>query len=155
MSISTAVAVADDILKIAKQKNISLAPLQLMKLVYIAHGWSLALLNDDLFADRIEAWKYGPIVPELYHATKRFGRDHIPREVIGDDSSYSLSGDALELVKQVVEKYGHLTGYRLSQMTHRAGTPWSQLYKEGCYGIEIPDDVIKTHYKELARARAS
>jgi uncharacterized phage-associated protein len=68
--ISTAFTVADEILKIAKRKGLHITPMQLLKLVYIAHGWSLAILGRDLFPDRIEAWKYGPVIPDLYRATR-------------------------------------------------------------------------------------
>ena len=70
--------VADDILKLAKRRGMVLTPMQLMKLVYIAYGWYLAMHNARLFDDRIEAWKYGPVIPNLYHATKHFGGNIIP-----------------------------------------------------------------------------
>ncbi|MCK0536567.1 Panacea domain-containing protein [Alcanivorax quisquiliarum] len=66
--------VADTILKAAKSRDRRLTPMQLMELVYIAHGWNLGMRNIDLFQNRIEAWQYGPVIPDLYHATKQFGR---------------------------------------------------------------------------------
>jgi uncharacterized phage-associated protein len=62
--------VADAILKIAKEQGKPLTPLKLMKLVYIAHGWHMAIENQDLFNNRIEAWKYGPVIPDLYQVTR-------------------------------------------------------------------------------------
>ena len=82
--------VADTILKIAKSKGKALTPMQLVKLTYIAHGWSLALSERDLFKNRIEAWRYGPVIPDLYQATKNFGRSEIPLERVGtpDDKTF-------------------------------------------------------------------
>lgn len=57
--------VADTILKIAKSKGKALTPMQLVKLTYIAHGWSLALHEKGLFKNKIEAWQYGPVIPDL------------------------------------------------------------------------------------------
>jgi len=144
--ITTATTVADEMLKIAKRQGRSLTPMQLMKIVYIAHGWSLAILNRDLFSDRIEAWKYGPVIPTLYQATKRFGRDPIPHNLIEDGEPSPLPGDVQAFLEDIFSKYGHLSGISLSNLTHRPGSPWDQRFRDGVMNIEIPDDLIKDHY---------
>lgn len=144
----SAITVADHILKRAKANGKLLTPLQLMKLVYIAHGWSLAVREKDLFPDRIEAWKYGPVIPDLYQATKRFGRTPIPADLI-DSNPSGLDPEAAAFVDDVYDKYGALSGIALSNLTHKSGTPWDQLYYEGVYNTEIPDEIIKAHYKKL------
>lgn len=149
------ITIADSILKIAKQQGKRLTPMQLMKLVYIAHGWSLGLRGQDLFADRIEAWKFGPVIPELYHATKRWGREPIPLDKVTGDMEVDPSTEAF--LRDVFSKYGHMDGIRLSNLTHKPGTPWQQVYREGSFGREIPDDLIRRHYEQLLhdRSRAS
>ena len=142
----SALTVADEILKIAKVKKKTLTPLQLMKLTYIAHGFSLAVLGKDLFQDRIEAWKFGPVIPDLYQATKHFGRAAIPLEMIEDAANSNVSAEDNEFLKDIFEKYGNLTGFALSSLTHKSGTPWDQVFQEGVFGIEIPDSLIKDHY---------
>ena len=149
-----AITVADEVLKLAKRAGKQLTPLQLMKLVYIAHGWSLALRNIDLFQERIEAWKYGPVIPDLYHATKHFGAMPIPLSAI-DDKPAAVDVPTASFLEDVYSKYGKLTGIQLSNLTHRSGTPWAQVYREGVFGIEIPDEIIKTHYLGLLNERQS
>lgn len=146
--------VADAILKIAKAQGKSLTPMQLVKLTYIAHGWSLGLRNKDLFQNRIEAWQYGPVIPDLYHATKSYGRNPIPLSAVGDPDDIQVAPDDREFLKSVFNKYGHLDGITLSYLTHKAGTPWTQVYYPGIRNIEIPDPLIADHYKELASGRA-
>lgn len=143
--------IADAILKIAKRQGKRLTPLQLMKLVYIAHGWSLGLGRGDLFADRIEAWKYGPVIPDLYRATKHWGRNPISFDKIGDDL-VPVDGDTEVFLTDVVEKYGNLSGIALSSLTHQSGTPWDRMYEDGANN-EIPDDLIEAHYKKLWNER--
>lgn len=145
--------VADAILKIAKAKGQSLTPMQLMKLVYIAHGWSLGLRNVDLFRNRIEAWQYGPVMPDLYHATKRFGRDPIPLNLVGETHQLPVSREDADFLTDVYNKYGHLDGIQLSYLTHQSGTPWDQVYRPGISRIEIPDELIRRHYRELGSVR--
>src|SRR5215510_7158653 len=50
-----------------------LTPMKLQKLVYFAHGWSLALTGVPLIKDAVEAWRYGPVIPALYHEFKHNG----------------------------------------------------------------------------------
>ena len=45
-------------------------------------------------------------------------------------------------------QYGHLSGVVLSSLTHRAGTPRNQVYRDGVFNIEIPDDLIRAHYQQ-------
>lgn len=144
--------VADAILKIAKKKNKTLTPMQLMKLTYIAHGWSLGLRDIDLFKNRIEAWQYGPVIPDLYHATKSYGRNPMPLDKVGDPEAISVSDEDRQFLEEIYEKYGHFDGIALSYLTHQSGTPWSMVYKPGRYNIEIPDEIIQQHYREMSNA---
>lgn len=146
------ITIADSILKIAKQQGRRLSPMQLMKLVYIAHGWSLGLRGKDLFPDRIEAWRYGPVIPDLYHATKKWGRDPIPLDKVDGDLEIDPTTEAF--LRDVFAKYGHMDGIKLSNLTHKPGTPWQQVYRDGAFGIEIPDTLIRTHYEQLLHERS-
>ena len=47
-----------------------LTQMKLHKLVYFAHGICLAVYNKPLIKDEIQAWQYGPVVPELVSARK-------------------------------------------------------------------------------------
>lgn len=144
----SALTIADEILRIAKRQGKTLTPMQLVKLTYIAHGWALVILGRDLFSDRIEAWKYGPVIPSLYRATKHHGRNPIPHKLIDDSKPSSVDEDTRNFLEDVVSKYGDLSGYALSSLTHKVGTPWDCVYKDGVMNIEIPDDLIKRHYQE-------
>ena len=63
--------VANEFLKLADKDNDTLTPMQLLKLVFIAHGWCLGLLGRHLIKDSIEAWQYGPVIPKgvIEHTT--------------------------------------------------------------------------------------
>ena len=50
----------------------ALTPLQVIKLAYIAHGFTLALLGRSLVPEPIEAWRYGPVIPSIYTAEYNF-----------------------------------------------------------------------------------
>lgn len=145
--------IADDILKLAKRRARALTPMQLMKLTYIAYGWHLAMRNEKLFSDRIEAWKFGPVIPNLYQATKHFGRNQIPLDLVADSP---ISRPELEVfLASIVDNYSQYDGIALSNLTHRAGTPWQKVYEPNVMGIQIPDEFIREHYQQGLDARQS
>lgn len=149
-----ALTVADIMLRIAKNDGQKMTPMKLLKLVYIAHGFALALLGRDLFKNRIEAWKYGPVIPDLYQATKKWGRGDIPLSLIGDLGDVDVDDEVKEFLEQVYAKYGHLDGIQLSYLTHQSGTPWDRIYSPYKRSAEIPDDLIKQHYESMLVAQA-
>ena len=123
----------------------SVTPMQLQKLVYIAHGWHLATASRPLIDEPIEAWKYGPVVPSLFHEFKRFGGAEItklayePVEVESDPSAEREFAEIVvdtpfipdenrhagELLDWVWKKYGRMSGWELSMLTHAPKSPWS------------------------------
>jgi uncharacterized phage-associated protein len=66
-----------------------LCPLRVQKLLYYLQGWSLALRGRPLFEERIEAWKLGPVVPEVYHRFKSFGSQVIEPKDAGEPTGLS------------------------------------------------------------------
>lgn len=70
-----ALSVANYFIELAHKEGRHITQLGLMKRVYIAHGFSLALnyqsLLDPRF-DKVEAWRYGPVIPSVYHSFKQY-----------------------------------------------------------------------------------
>lgn len=143
--------VANFILGLADQNGDSLTPMQLLKLTYIAHGWFYGIHGKPLISDPVEAWQYGPVIPNLYSAI----RDYRGAAITGRISRWradELDDEEKDIVKQVYNVYGKYTGPQLSNMTHAAGTPWALTYKPGSFGLRIPDDLIEEHYRKKVAA---
>jgi uncharacterized phage-associated protein len=161
-----ATAVANEFLTIAMAAGKELTPMKIQKLVYFAHGWFLALTGEPLISEQIEAWQYGPVIPSLYQEFKEYG--NLPVVTPAFETRYDGwkpsfvvsrlggSGDAVDKARQVINKvwqlYGEYTSVRLSNATHAAGSPWSQVYAEGRKHTVIPEETIKTYFRELANA---
>lgn len=150
-------AVANAVLDEAMRQNKSLTIMQLLKLVYIAHGWSLGLLGEPLVSEQPEAWQHGPVFPAVYRAFRKFGSGPITAKAatpFGPMADASLTPQQADIIRSVVHGYGHMHAFTLSNITHQPDTPWSQAYKGGLgSSSEIPNGLIADHYRKLANAR--
>jgi hypothetical protein len=70
--------VARFFLSVTDPEDNDVSNLKLQKLCYYAQGLCTAMRGAPLFADRIEAWDHGPVVPNLYHQYKQYGSQPIP-----------------------------------------------------------------------------
>ena len=124
--------------------------MQIIKLVYICHGWMLGLYHRPLFNQDVEAWRYGPVVDDVYHGLKRYGGSHVPNVIRADEGEF----DELEadLIEQVFDKYSDVSGVGLSRLTHAPDTPWHIIWHMRGQNSIIPNDLIEDHYAQKARA---
>ena len=132
----------------------SATPLKLIKLVYISHGYHLAMTGKPLFYEQVEAWKYGPVVPEIYYAVKQFGKGAIPPSVFAgyeDRAEGGVSHGSDTVINDVVAAYGKYDGLQLSAATHKQGTPWDKVYNANGEGAVISNGVIKSYYEGLLK----
>ena len=120
--------------------------LQTLKLVYFSHAWMLAIHDRPLVEQTFEAWKLGPVVPDLYHELKHHGWKPI-YEPIKDVPDEDYDEYELNIIDQVSERYGKFSGTYLSALTHGIGTPWHQVWKPDKRNIRIPDKMIKDYYR--------
>lgn len=129
-----------------------LTPMKLLKLVYTAHGWNLAINNEPLIYESVDAWKYGPVIDSLYHEFKKYGNQPItqlaqaPEIPRNDTSTY-------ELLDEIWAKYGGYTAVQLSNWSHEPGSPWDQTWndKNGKYynGLPIDNETIRKYFSNM------
>ncbi len=149
-------AVANRMLEMGWKKDTSMTVMQLIKLVYIAHGWHLTLMNGaPLTLDKPQAWIYGPVYPPIYYGCGRTGSRPVTARIVdktvGFDVVGEFSKETEEIMEAVVESYGKFHAFELSNMTHQEGSPWSITNKnEPRYSI-IPDILIKEHFDERSK----
>lgn len=146
--------VANRFLALAEERGDALTPMQLLKLVYIAHGWMLGLYGRPLINDDVEAWQYGPVIPQLYSQLRQYRGAPVTSRLNEPSGSTQLDEQEDDIVRQVYDAYGDRTGMALSRLTHAKGTPWDLTYKPGEFGDVIPTDLIEDHYRNLAERAA-
>ena len=152
----SAIKVANAFLALAGSARppIPMTPLKIIKLVYIANGWAHPLLGTRLVREDAEAWTYGPVVPDLYHAVRRYRAAPIIGPIPGAEDADELTDREEQLVATVFNAYGMLSGTQLSALTHLPGTPWSITWADGAgQNTVIPDELIASHYTALEAQR--
>ena len=127
-------------------------PLQTIKLVYFCHGWMLGLYDRPLIAQNVQAWAYGPVIAEVYHALKHYRGDPVYTPIKGREEEGAFDEFEDDLISQVYKKYGDLDGIELSRLTHAMGTPWDQVWSQKGRNCIIPNDLIQKHYAAKARS---
>jgi uncharacterized phage-associated protein len=109
-------------LSLAGEEKDPLTNLRLQKLLYYAQAWSLVLRKSELFPEEIEAWCWGPVLPEVYRALPNDqGASPILPTMFAD--APELPQEDAELVRSVWEAYDQYSARQLSRMTHME-TPW-------------------------------
>lgn len=131
---------------IEKDKNMKGDVMKVLKLVYIAHGFYLAFTDNPLIKESVQAWQYGPVIPELYFRLKTNDLD-TTSVFYEDKKRLNNDSDVLNLLGTVYKKYGVYSGVELSNLTHQKDTPWDITVNQ--YGSTIDNELIKNHYKRL------
>lgn len=167
-------AIANYFLDLSAEERKPITPLKMQKLVYFTHGWNLAIKHEPLLNERIEAWKFGPVIPSLYQAFKSVGAGAITEKA--NDISFDPQGNwkireptidtnlfssqeqdvfTKSLLKRVWNVYGKFTGEQLSRMTHEPGSPWATTRETfgDIKNVDIPDDLIEKYFTALAASK--
>jgi uncharacterized phage-associated protein len=100
--------------------------MKVQKLLYYAQSLNLALHDEPLFEDEIQAWRYGPVCPPAYRLYSKFEAQQLP--IPDKDFLKSISQETKKLLEEVWEYFGEYHAYQLSGMTHLE-FPWKKARK--------------------------
>jgi uncharacterized phage-associated protein len=133
-----------------------LTPLKLQKLLYYAQGWAFSEWGHALFPERIEAWRDGPVVPEVYARFK--GREKLPITPAPDAAPPQLDAETRAHVHSVWDAYKGYSGWALRDLTH-AEPPWLETYApedpHNRCSRTIPLDLLERHFRGRAAQAAT
>ncbi len=116
-AINVAQYIYEEYKKIA-QSNID--NMKLQKLLYFAQRESLAITGAPMFSDNLEGWRYGPVCYDVWYS---FAERGVP----GGNSH--ISSEAKYIINNVIQEYGSLESWKLSEISHRE-ISWQNARKE-------------------------
>ena len=118
--------------------------MKLQKLVYYSQAWSVVWDDDVIFPEAIEAWKNGPVVRDLWEATRgSFRVGNVP-----GGNAANLSPAQKETVELILEFYGARDAQWLSDLTHMED-PWKIAFAQG-QNTTITLEAMSEYYSSLA-----
>lgn len=138
-------AIANIFIELAQKSGQRLTIMPLIKYVFFAHGWTLGITGKPLIRHEVQAWRYGPVVPEVYYAFR-------PKLIIKEEArnwlmmQYHTTLESVEeeIVGKVYERYSAMEPWDLSALTHEEGSPWDTSKKNKV--LAIHDSVIREYY---------
>ena len=144
-----ALQIANWFIRRAGMEDRKLSIMSVLKLTYIAHGWHLEIRKEPLFDNRIEAWQYGPVIPDVY---RKFRTQGITVSTPYPTMEAELHANDERFLNGIWDIYGNLSASRLSELTHEESGPWHIVTQAFGNYVPIPNDLIQNHY-EMKRSR--
>ena len=165
---TNALSVANYFIELAQKEGKPIHLLGLVKRVYIAHGFALALLGHGLLDprfDKVEAWKYGPVIPSVYHSFKQYKANPINEQTVvmtwDEENMHPVfetpnltDKEEKRIVKMVWKRYSSYSDNELVTLTHVKGTPWDMCFIKD-ENVAIPDILTEDYYRRLIERIAS
>lgn len=158
-----AMDVALYIIHYLNSEKYSVSNLKLQKLLYFVQGFFLCIKNEPCFNEEIEAWDFGPVVPDVYHRYKIFGSNSISMtdyyeyvEYDGNDKIHfkkrrldeiSFIDIDKKIINMVLEQLKGYSATTLVNITHQQ-EPWCKVYNPYERNILISNESIKKYFEK-------
>ena len=110
----------------ANKQHKAITHLKLQKILYYLQGEFLRAFGRPLFSERIEAWQYGPVVPEVYYRFVSSGALNLTCTNNKSDVISSLSMEEQECIERVLDEKLSLSASALVSAVHKE-KPWKEL----------------------------
>ena len=143
----------------SNNKDYGVSNLKLQKLLYFIQAYFLANDYPPCFYEKIEAWSFGPVVPEVYREYKQYGAMDIPtsdyyfkidenniwdshrvyyKDIIAEQDKF--------IIREIVDRFADYAATDLVTITHEQ-RPWIEAFSKG-RNSEITTEAIKNYFKE-------
>lgn len=136
--------VAKYIILYCKRKGYSISNLKLQKLLYFVQAQFLVIYDFPAFDEEIEAWDFGPVVPEAYHYFKMWGSSEIP-VLVAKGAERKIHINHQKTMDDVLEQCAGFSAPYLVELTHNQ-SPWEDNY-DGSYNKVIPKGAIRRFFE--------
>ncbi|MCY4417925.1 MAG: DUF4065 domain-containing protein [Chloroflexi bacterium] len=123
-----------------------LTHIEVQKLLYFWHGWMLGIHDQPLHTGFWEAWRYGPVLPEVYFSLNHHRGRPITGPIPARDEMFTEDEKS---IMDVVYDYRLLGTFTLVGITHTRGGPWDQVWHGRKNSSVIGDELIRSYFAGL------
>lgn len=138
-----ALTVAEHIINRCNKLGRPISNLKLQKILYFVQAEFLVATGHVCFAEEIEAWDFGPVVPVVYHRYKVYGSASIPYFLTG--AICRIPADDIEIMDGIIDECAKYSASKLVEITHNQ-TPWKKAYRS--FDKIITPESIKDYFEE-------
>lgn len=129
-----ALDIAKYIIRWCDKNELRITNLQLQKILFFIQKESIRRRGYGIFSNRIEAWQYGPVIPDVFYQFAGFGAmklvlyedlfsDVSPKDIIDDKSK--------EIIEEILREYIHVSPWDLVAKSHVSNGAWSNSISMG------------------------
>ena len=136
-------AVANHIIAVANNRQ-PIDLMTLLKLAYFSHGHALATRGEPLSLHAVRAWKYGPVIPEVYFAFRRNQGVYNLKQIPQFDQD--IEPWCRTVISDTYDKFEDIPPLKMSDITHVAGGPWDMTVRKKGYNSTIPNALIGRYF---------
>lgn len=131
------------VINYSNEHDYGISNLKLQKILYFIQAYFLIHKKNHCpcFKEKIEAWDFGPVVPNAYHEYKQYGSCDIPtvesyivfdkNDIWGTEriefKDDIISDSDKKLIDSVIDKFSDYSATDLVTLTHRQ-SPWINAY---------------------------
>jgi uncharacterized phage-associated protein len=146
----TATCLASELVRRRSARGLATTNLDLQKLAYFCHGWHLALLGRPLvFDEEFEAWRFGPVLPSVYHKFKVFASNPVPADspLVQWEQCLDPKTDSSQVIDKVLEVYNRSSSFDLVNMSHDPNGPWAAAWNQPGFSNTIHNNIIQQYFQ--------
>lgn len=143
--------VTDLVLYWANRDGDLISNLKLQKLLYYAQAWYLVNFDGPLFGDSIEAWDFGPVIPDVYRRYKRFGCNPIKYHGEAGKEEKRFSKPQLGFLVEFYDVYIGIPAHTLVNTSHNE-KPWIEGHGRASKVIDV--NTMQEYYTEKYKAES-
>ena len=136
----SAINLAKYVVSKCAKDNHPISNLQLQKILYYIQKDFLNR-NTIAFSDAIEAWPFGPVVPNVYYHYCVYGA----MPILSLHEKYEIAPEDKQFVDPLIIEKRKLDPWTMVAETHKANGAWDRTYKAGRGNHQIiPIELIRT-----------
>ena len=140
LEISTKITPSDILKYVLIEKRCT--KLKAMKLIYFIYEEYLKITGKYLFEEEFETFKLGPVERSSYIRLCKYEKEIIKLKDIDEERAKENVKLAVE---RALDKYGSKRASKLVDLTHKKGTPWSEIKDSLGLSKIIPKELIREY----------
>lgn len=152
--------VARYIINYSNERGYAISNLKLQKILYFVQAAFLVERHEPCFYENIEAWDFGPVVPEVYQEFKMYGSNTIPfvrnyidlSNGIWESKRKEYSSDVIYpddklIINGMIDECSAYSAGQLVEITHNQD-PWMKAYVKGWNNVISQDSIYNFFIKD-------